>query len=179
MSATRTFLLLLLLLALPGAALAQPGSDPPPDPQSDDGRADVEHRIQMMRVFALTEALELDEDTAVRLFPYLREGDAAMRELHQEKRATRKKLRKLVESGEVDDRTLDATVGKLAGLEIELTKARKTQFLGLKSILTPDQRAKFFVAQERFDREMRRRLREIRRERKGEHRERRRRRMMD
>ena len=68
MSATRTFLLLLLLLALPGAALAQPGSDPQPDPQSDDGRADVEHRIQMMRVFALTEALELDEDTAVRLW---------------------------------------------------------------------------------------------------------------
>jgi hypothetical protein len=169
-------LFLLLLLILPGTALAQPG--PEPDEEPGDQRADIEHRISMMRVFALTEALELDEDTAVRLFPYLRTGDQEMRELHQQQRAAKKRLRKLVESGEVDDKTLDATVGTLAGLEIELTKARKKQFLGLKSILTPDQRAKFFVAQERFDREMRGRLREIRRERRG-HRRDRRRQLMD
>jgi hypothetical protein len=99
-----------------------------------------------------------------------------MRELHEKQRDAKRKLRKLVESAEVDNATLDAIVGDMASIEIELTKARKTQFMGLKQILTPEQRGKFFVAQTRFDREIRQRLREVRRERKGERRERRQRR---
>ena len=148
-----------------GSALAQegPGDGPPPE-----DRAEIEQRIQMMRVYALTEALELDEETATRLFPYLRPGDAKMKELHEKQRATKRTLRKLVKSGEVDDATLDELVGTMAELEVELTQEREKQFLGLKAILTPQQRAAFFVAQERFDREMRRRLREIRRGRKGD-----------
>jgi Spy/CpxP family protein refolding chaperone len=167
-----TPILVALALLVPALAFAQDRDGPPPK----EDRAEIEQRIQMMRVFALTEALELDEATAVKLFPYLREGDASMRELHEKQRDAKRKLRKLVESADVDDATLDAIVGDIASIEIELTKARKTQFMGLKQILTPEQRGKFFVAQARFDREIRQRLREVRRERKGERRERRQRR---
>ncbi len=165
-------LLFALTLAVPGVALAQ---DPHPmEDRPDEGERDrIEQRIQMMRVYALTDALELDEETATKLFPYLREGDEKMRALHREQKDAKKRLRDLVQSDDVDDATLDEIVGVLASTEIELTKARKAQFMGLKRILSPDQRAKFFVAQERFDREVRRRMREIRRERRGDRRDRR------
>jgi len=169
-------LLVAAALALPAVASAQDPHPEPMDHPSDEERAEIEQRIQMMRVYALTEALELDEETATRLFPYLREGDEKMRGLHHKQREAKRKLRALLESESIDDASLDEIVGSMAAVEIELTKARKTQFVGLKKILSPEQRAKFFVAQERFDREMKRRLREIRRERRGDRRERRERR---
>ena len=171
---SRLALFLAFTLAVPVLAFAQ-DERPDGEPTTSE-RAEIENRIQMMRVFALTDALALDEATATRLFPYLRTGDERQRELHQEQKMAKQDLRKLVEAGGVTDSALDATVSRIADSEIALTKARQEQFAGLKTILTPDQRAKFFVAQQKFDREMRRRLREIRREERGDRRERRERR---
>ena len=75
-----------------------------------------------------------------------------------------------MQGGELDDPTVDALLQSISDTEVALVRARAEQLEGLKEILSPGQRAKFFVAQEKFDREMRRKLREVRRERRMERR---------
>ena len=157
---TRLFTLLIVaLLGFPTLASADPA------PSRED-REVIEKKIETMRVYALTDALDLDEETAIRLFPSLKETDGPIRELHRTQKQNRRELKEAVQGGALDDDVVDALLEAISDTEIALIRAKAEQLAGLKDILSPDQRAKFFVSQEKFDREMRRKLREIRRERR-------------
>lgn len=151
-------LLALLLFALP--ALGQPGPPPDDDPPEGPEHERFLERLRMMRMYALTEALELDEATAAKLFPYLRTGDEAMAEVHEEMRAHRKALRALAVDGKATDKALDAEFAAMEKLEQRMTKLRAEQVEGLKGILTPDQRLKFVLTRARLEREIRSALRD-------------------
>ena len=156
-------LLIATLLAFSTTAVAQEGP-------SAEEREVIEKKIQTMRVYALTDALDLDEETAIRLFPYLKETDGPIRKLHRTQKKNRRALKKAVQDGGLDDAAVDALLTAISDTEQALIRARVEQMDGLRDILSPEQRAKFFVAQEKFDRELRRKLREARRDRKMERR---------
>ena len=159
-------LALLLALALPLLAVTTASAQhpPPPGPEEDDAsdsdRGRFMDRLRMMRMYALTEALTLDEATAAKLFPYLRTGDEAMGKVHEELRVHRKALRQTAQSSAWDDKALDQHVDGIAKLEGRMATLRAEQIKGLKGILTAEQRHKFVVTQAHLERELRDALRE-------------------
>jgi len=156
----RTALLLTVLsLALAAPALAEkPRGD---EPSAEDHAAAMQ-RVRIVRAAALTEALELDEATAARLFPYLREHDEAMEAIHDRKRAARQALRAMVKDDSFKDAEVDRLLAVIADADVELAQARADQLGGLKRVLSTEQRVKFVMVQGRLDQEVRRVIREER-----------------
>ena len=155
----RTLILLLALLTFTAPAHAQ---GPPDDEASDEDREAFRTRMRMMRMYALTEALELDEATAAKLFPYLRQGDDAMAKVVRELRQHRKALRGLAEQDAPKERDIDEHIGAIAELEQMLAALRAEQIAGLKGILTPTQRLRFVLTSARIERELRSAIRDKR-----------------
>lgn len=164
---------LLALLASLSLLVSAAYAEPPPD---DDGPPPMEEemksRLRMMRMYALTEALELDEETAARLFPYLRVGDEAMEEVHGKLRAERRVLRDLAGREDLTDAQIDVHIKAIGELEQQMAALRADQVDGLKGILTPEQRLRFVLTRAKVERELRRVLRERHRDERDERRER-------
>ncbi len=84
----------LALVLAAGSAVAQPGRTAPTRPgvaQAD--KAALKKRIRAMRVWYLTEELELDDATAARLFPILGKYDDQLEALQVEGARLRRELR--------------------------------------------------------------------------------------
>ncbi len=154
-------LLLLAALLLPASAIADEAA-----------RKDVADKIRMARVWMLTDALELDEATAAKLFPSLRETDQAVEAIQQRKRQGRKALRRMLEAGTFDEAEVDRLVDDLTTAEVELVQAEAARIRGLDRILTPEQRIKYLLVRAKLDEKVRELVRETRKERR-ERRERR------
>lgn len=154
-----TTLLLITTLALPAVAVAQ---GPPPDEPDEEAREQVKERLRIIRVAALTEALELDERTATRLFPYLREGDARLEEIYQQRREHMKAMRRMVREEQIVEEEVDRRLGELAELEIEQARVQAEQLEGLKEILTAEQRIRYLLVRRQLDERVREVIREER-----------------
>jgi Spy/CpxP family protein refolding chaperone len=153
-------------LLLPAVALADP-----PDDARDHDRERMHEEMRIVRAAALTEALELDEATATKLFPYLRGFDVRADELHQQKRERRKALRGMVKTEEFDDDLIDEHLQALGEIDVELAQIRAEQLGGLDRILSAEQRVKFLMVQQKLEERVRQVIRRERRERR-DHRER-------
>jgi len=165
---TAAFGLLAALVLGSSAALAGPRGHGPTEGE----REELMERMRLVRLAAITEALELDEETAARLFPYLRSGDQKLQELHEERRERREALRELLRGESVDAAVVDEHVDALGRIEIQVATLRAEQVEGLSSILSPDQRATFVLVQARLEREVRRMIHEEHRRQRGEERRR-------
>ena len=157
-------LLLALLLPLLATSPAWGQHPPPPDDEEDDAsssdRERFMDRLRMMRMYALTEALALDEATAAKLFPYLRAGDEAMGKVHDELRSHRKALRQMAKASAWDDKALDQHIDAIGKLEGRMATLGAEQVKGLKGILTAEQRHTFVVTQAHLERELSEALRD-------------------
>jgi len=179
--------LLVLLLAIPTASWSEPqrGAGSPPGMSDDDyegpydgpekGRdgqpggppskermEQVRKRVEMVRIWKLTEVLDLDQETADRLFPILRKYDRKRMELQRERGQLRRQIRQM-ESGRSGEK-VDAEK-LLEGIENTRTRMmeiEEQQNRELKKVLTPEQMVKYISFEERFRREMKRMMRESR-----------------
>ena len=165
-----TLLLLVITLAVPALAAADtPDDHPPPaheagaDPES---RTELINRIRLVRMYAITEALDLDEATAAKLFPALREQDDAIKALHQSKQEHRKALRGMMKSETYDRKAVTGHIDALSKVDVQIAQARADQMTKLKRILSPEQQVKFVLVRERLENEIRRTIQEHRRERR-------------
>jgi len=154
-------LVVILCLSFAAPAGAEP---PPPNDAGEEEREAFMSRLRMMRMYAFTEALELDEPTATKLFPYLREGDAAIESTHRDIRGHRKALRELASEDSLKDSEIDAHITAISALEQRMTTLRAEQIDGLKGILSPQQRVRFILTHARIERELRSALRDRRRQ---------------
>jgi len=180
MRRTKPWTITLLLLAL--AIFLAPGSTMAEGPHHGGGdavephgekRGEMMEKIRMMRMYALTEALELDEATAAKLFPYLRDKDREIMKLHEAKRAHRKAFRKMVKATSYDEKEVERRIAELFELDVQLAQARRDQAVGLKRILSVEQRAKFVLVSARFEDKVHGMIKEERKRRRehGERRE--------
>jgi Spy/CpxP family protein refolding chaperone len=154
-------LLLIAALFLPALAAAEP-PPPPPDEQDEEARELMMERLRIVRAAALTEALELDEATATRLFPYLREGDGRREQIHEARRDHMKALRQMVRREAVVEAEVDRRLGELAELEVEQARIQAEQLEGLKDILTPEQRIRYLLVRRHLEERVREVIREER-----------------
>jgi hypothetical protein len=152
-----------------GEAAAQepPGLEdlgPPEDPKLEEAEArKLLERLQVMRAWKLSEVLSLDEATGQKLFKALGEHDARIFD-------TQRKLRG-AERGLVGALKADAPEAKVKALmdevithKKELDRLKVEQFEKAGALLPVKQRAKLLLFLPRFEKEVRRYLRDLKRE---------------
>lgn len=118
--------------------------------------------IETIRLWRLTQELKLTEEQAAKVFPKLR----SLREIKKE--ADKMRIAKLRELGELlirnaEPETLKKQIAALKELEKEFENKEEAIRKEIESILSVEQFARFLIFQHRFEKEIRRMLRDIRR----------------
>ncbi len=118
--------------------------------------------IEKVRIYKLTEALDLTTEQATRFFPKLKEMRKTEQEFQKEKIKLIKELKVLIEEGAPESEII-----KILDKYTEIHKKRMIEqakeIEGLRGVLTPLQQAKFLIFQLEFEREIRDIIREVRR----------------
>lgn len=118
-------------------------------------KQDPKQMVETIRIYKITEALDLTENQSVRFFPKLKE----MRDAKEEFNQTRMKMVERLDGYLQDSKKFSADIKSLiAEFEASETNLRGKEARIKKeiaNILTPEQQAKFMLFQMRFNREMR------------------------
>ncbi|UCD71725.1 MAG: hypothetical protein JSW70_01660 [Syntrophobacterales bacterium] len=125
-------------------------------------REKIRKRIELIRMWKLTEELDLTEETGAKLFPILHKYDEKWMELHKKRRDIMSQLRKALEDEATSGETIEAAMDNLEQNASAVSDLIRQQRKELKGILSPRQQAKFILFQRQFHREIRKIIGEAR-----------------
>lgn len=155
---------LFLFLGLASDAFGQPIAPVAPGlPGPREGR----HLIETIRIWKMTEALDLDEDQAAKLFPKLAQLEASRREFHRQQRLLRDELAELLKQRPLRDQEVKARLEQLERTEADFRGREQAIRGGLRSILSLEQQARLALFEDRFETEMRRIIQDLRQRHRG------------
>ncbi len=135
------------------------------DEPSSEKREKIRKRIETLRMWKLTEALDLDEETSARLFPLLSKFDKQRAQLQQSIRKDMRELRRALRSQQ--DADFAGIVGRLETNHREMQRIKDEEFQELKTVLSPKQQAQLILFNMKFRNEMRKMIEESRGKRGG------------
>ncbi|MEW6002221.1 MAG: hypothetical protein AB1638_06185 [Nitrospirota bacterium] len=158
----RRSLLIFLILLFLGIAVKSMAELPDDfdEPPTREQMGKVRERIETLRIWKLTKALDLDDRTSAQLFPVLNRYDkkrveiehalwSGMRELKESLKGKREgQLKGIIERLEADHKALQ--------------RINDSEREELKKILTVEQQAKFILFQQKFNREIKKIIAEAR-----------------
>jgi len=134
-----------------GPRVAQaPGATPPVMGK----RKRIEKRIRALRVWRLTEALNLDEKSAARVFPILRRFDRQFAALMRANAKDRRGLRPLM-AATGTDKQINAAINRMLKRQQQMWRLTKARFGAMRKVLSAKQSAKLLVVLPRIDRQIR------------------------
>jgi hypothetical protein len=152
--------LLLVALALAaGSAAAQPGRSAPARPGA--GQADkaaLKKRIRAMRVWYLTEELELDDATAARLFPVLGKYDDQLEALQLEGARLRRELRQGLAGRRRGNPDSARLVDALLAHYDKVYQLQRDRIIAARKVLSPAQTGRLILVLPRVDNAIRRQI---------------------
>ncbi len=135
------------------------GDEPPPSLEK---REKVRKRIELIRMWKLTEELDLTEETGAKLFPILHKYDEKRIELHKERQNVMNQLRRALEDEATSDETIKAAMEQVDKNALAVSDLIRQQHQELKGVLSLRQQAKFILFQREFHREIRKTISEAR-----------------
>jgi Spy/CpxP family protein refolding chaperone len=144
---------ILILLGLAIVCFAQPFDDQ--DPRA---------IIEKVKIYRLTQELDLTSEQAVVFFPKLNELQKIEREFGEGKKEIIDELKKLVADNAPEEKILEQ-VAKYEKLHKDKLTKQMNKIKELWKILTPLQRAKFLIFQEEFNKEIREMIKKIKKQR--------------
>lgn len=148
---------LVLGFAINSVAEPQGESDRPPTKEQ---MEKVRTRIETLRMWKLTKALDLDEKKSAQLFPLLNKYDKKRAETESAMRDNMRDLREsLKERREVQ---IKNALDRLELNHKSMQNIREAEREELKGILSIEQQARFIIFQQEFDREIRKIIEETR-----------------
>jgi len=130
---------------------------PPPGPGEKDPRAIIEK----VRIYLLTEKLDLSEEQAVKFFPKLNDLRKAEEDFQKERMDIIAKLETQVRDKASEKDLLQTLNGFENLIKMKADKDKKIRD-DLRVLLTPVQQVKFLIFQTKFEQEIRDMIREIR-----------------
>ncbi len=155
---------LLWLCGLVSDTMAQPLVPATPKaPGMPEGR----RLIETIKIWKMTEALNLDEDQAAKLFPKLAQLEASRREFHRQQRVLRDELTELLKQQPLRDQEVKARLERLERAEIDFRGREQVIRGGVRSILSVEQQARLALFEDRFESEMRRAIQDLRQRHRG------------
>ncbi len=122
----------------------------------------LRERIELMAMWKLTDALDLDQETAAKLFPMLHEFNAQQQELREKRREIIVGLKTEVEKKKPNSDSLSEMIEDFKENEIELVKQRNKKLDELSKLLTEEQVAKMIVFVPQFERDVRQMIDDVR-----------------
>lgn len=146
------------------AAMAQPLA--PAAPRSP-GVPEGKRLIETIKIWKMTEALNLDEDQAAKLFPKLAQLEASRREYQGRQRLLREELAELLKQRPLRDEEIKTRLDQLDRAEIDFRGHEQVVRGGLRSILSLEQQARLALFEDRFETEMRSVIQDLRQRRRG------------
>lgn len=138
----------------------------PPGPGSP-GPGEGRRLIETIKLWKMTEALELTEDQAARLFPRLTQLEASRREFHVRQRALRDELAELLRQRPLRDQDIRMRLEELDRSEVDFKGRERAVKADIRSILSLEQQARLTLFEDRFETEMRRTIQDLRQRRQG------------
>lgn len=125
-------------------------------------RERMRERIELMKMWKLTGALDLDQKTAAGLFPMLHDYDVQQRELHQNRRDTVKRMKAELATENPDSAALRGMISEFKQNERDTVKMRNKKLDDLSEFLTDRQRAQLIIMATGFKRDMQKLVRHAR-----------------
>lgn len=154
----------ILLTLLVGAACAQPPWVRAPEASFGGGGAtqgEQHKRMEMMKMWHLTDALNLSEEEAQKFFPRYKALGEELKQIGEQQKALLEQIREKAENGEdIDKRDLDRIVKEVSELEQTRIERKQKFFEGLDDMLSPNQRARYLGFDLRFRKELREGIRD-------------------
>jgi|UniRef100_A0A7V3VUQ3 Spy/CpxP family protein refolding chaperone len=124
-------------------------------------RKDPREIIERVRIYKLTEALDLSEEQAAKLFPHLKEMRKNEQEFQRQRMELLKDLKDLL-NRKADESEIIKVLNRYQELQKKRMESQINEIEGIKKILTPEQQAKFLIFQEEFEQEIRELIKEVR-----------------
>lgn len=151
-------LTMLALSGLPDTVKAEPPDfDRPPNKKQMER---VRERVETLRIWKLTKALDLDEKTSAQLFPVLNRYDKKRAETHNAIRNDMRELRDSVR--EKREGRIRNVLERLEHDHTALQRVNDEERAELKNILTIEQQANYLIFQHEFEHEIRKIIAESR-----------------
>ncbi len=150
-------------------------SQPPEDrggPPSEQQMEKIRKRVETLRMWKLTEVLNLDEATASRFFPVLNEYDRKRMNIAHKMRKDMKELRKSVDTAPESE--LKDIISRLRDNHRRLQKINDDEMSRLQDILPVRDMGKLIIFKQEFQRDMKKIISDVREKQKRELREQRR-----
>jgi len=141
--------------------LTVPDIDDPEGPPPVEKRERIRERIETLRMWKMTKALDLDEATAARLFPLLNRYDKRRFRIERAVRKDMTELKRALDTRKMDE--LQEILQRLEDRHRELQRLNDEEREEIKRILTPEQQARYVLFQYRFKRELREMIEKARR----------------
>lgn len=120
--------------------------------------------IEKVKIYRLTQELDLTTEQAVVFFPKLNELQKIEREFGEGKKEIIDNLKKLIKDNASEQEILEE-VAKYEKLHKDKLTKQMDKIKELWKILTPIQRAKFLIFQEEFNKEIREMIKKIKKDR--------------
>jgi len=120
----------------------------------------VHDRLRLMRMWKLTEYLNLDEETSAKLFPILNRYDDQRLALNEERVGQLKEIKAELDKETPDEKKLGQLLTKAEELRLKMEKINQDEWNELKKVLSVKQQAKMLLFYRNFDRELYRMMRE-------------------
>jgi Spy/CpxP family protein refolding chaperone len=122
----------------------------------------VKERVELIKMWKLTETLDLDQDTAMKLFPLLSEFDEKERDIRKKRGATMKQMNEELKKETTDPAALRPLIQQFKQNERDLTEVRMERLDALSKVLTDEQVAKLIALVPKMERKMKELLGEAR-----------------
>ncbi|MCH8927528.1 MAG: hypothetical protein IIB39_02290 [Candidatus Marinimicrobia bacterium] len=157
----KKLILFSILLIVPISLFAQP-----PGSQFDRMRKPPRRQqIEMLRIWKMTEELDLTEQQAEKFFPKLRNEDKKIEELEQQRQKIFRNLHEDVKKGEIDAKELDKTINDLTEIQTDIIQKHARFIRDMDGILSTDQQARLIIFRHRFRERMVDMMRDVQRNR--------------
>lgn len=151
------------LLLAAGIGSAQPPSNPGPGGPPNDSAA-PNRKLEALRIWRLTQELNLSEDQAAQFFPKLKQ----LRELRQQHRVARQalvaQLETLLAQVPVEPTGLKPVLDSLNAIDVNTRESELRLRQEMAGLLTVEQQAKLYVFEANFDRQTRHVIEQIRKD---------------
>lgn len=122
--------------------------------------------LETITLWKLVDGLKLTEEQLVKFLPKYRESKDLKKECREKRKKVVEELKELLQAKRVSARKIEAKLTQLEKMEDEQWQKSKALQKELKTVLTPEQQARFILLQKQIGKEMMQQLRKRMGERK-------------
>jgi len=122
---------------------------------SDKKREEIRRKIEAIRIWRLTEVLDLDAETSAKLSSLLSSMDMKRKNVMKDYTQAMRELRVSVNNTKPDETKIKTALDTIEKKHHEMENIRDQELSGIKNILTVEQQGRFLLFQHEFNHEMR------------------------